>query len=141
MAAHPFLIKPLYRLQPSQLFISREKLTHLQDRIDFSILQEIPPIPIKRLDGRWVMTDGHTRAFAAHCAGLDRVPTVLDDDPLDWEAYGICVRWCLEAGITRIADLENRVLSAKDYEDLWLTRCQAMQQALAEKRKQSYAFR
>ena len=101
----------------------------------------MPAVPIKRLEGRWVMTDGHTHAFAAHGAGLDRIPTVLDDDPLDSEANGICARWCWEAGITQIADFDKRVLSAKDYEALWLSRRCTMQLDLAEKRKRSYASR
>jgi hypothetical protein len=122
-------------LQPSQLYISRQKLAALQARVDFSKTQDITPVPVKYLDRRWVMTDGHTRAFAAHSAGLREIPTLLEEDDLDWEAYRICVDWCQEVGITEIADLEGRILEAGDYDEKWLTRCEIMQQGLAEGRK------
>jgi hypothetical protein len=122
-------------LQPSQLFISRKKLTALQSAIDFSAPENIPPIPVKMLDGEVVMTDGHTRAFAAFLAGLQRAPVYWDRDALDWGAYRICVAWCHREGIHSPSDLEGRVVSEGAYERLWLDRCAAMQDALAEKRR------
>lgn len=123
-------------LQPSQLYISRDKLKAVESRIDFTDPANIPPIPIKRLDGLLMMTDGHTRAFAAYRAGWAEVPIIYDLDALDWEAYRICVRWCWDAGIKKISDLECRVVTPRDYKSLWLDRCQCMQDELAEKRKQ-----
>lgn len=122
-------------LQPSQLFINQEKLAVLQSKIDFSDPTNVPPIPIKKLDDQWVMTDGHTRAFAAHLAGISTVPVYLDEDELDWEAYRICVRWCQEAGIDTVASLADRVISDERYQKVWLDRCLQMQNRLAEKRK------
>ena len=130
-------LRPIMSLQPTQLFINREKLAVLQARVDFSCDQNIPPVPVKLLDGRWVLTDGHTRALAAHLAGLRQMPVVLDNDPLDWDAYRICVDWCLAVGITTIADLVDRMLTAEDYEEKWLSRCRRMQQDLADRRKAS----
>jgi hypothetical protein len=124
---------PLSALQPSQLFINREKLEDLQNSIDFVDSKNIPPIPIKKLDGCWVMTDGHTRAFAAYLAQLEKVPTVLDEDELDWEAYKICVDWCVEANIRTISDLAGRVIDPDAYESRWIARCKAMQNSLTEK--------
>lgn len=129
-------LTPLRSLQPSQLYISREKLTIVQSMNDFSNPMGISPIPIKDLDGLQVMTDGHTRAFAAYLAGLVAVPTIPDRDDLDWEAYRICVGWCQDAKIYCVADLEERVVSPQDYECLWYDRCRKMQSELAEKRRQ-----
>jgi len=80
------------------------------------------------------MTDGHTRALAAHLAGSDCIPTLVDEDQLDWEAYQICVDWCREAGITKLSDLEDRVIDSDAYELRWIKRCQQMHDDLTEER-------
>ena len=126
----------LDQLQPSQLYISLDKLSSVQTTTDLSSPEGIQPIPVKHLGGLRVMTDGHTRAFAADLAGLTSVPTYDDPDELDWEAYQICVNWCRAEGIHSVADLAGRVVNAEDYERLWYDRCRAMQADLAEKRNQ-----
>ena len=128
------MMRPLSDLQPSQLYINREKLEELQSNINFIQPENIPSIPIKRLDGEWVMTDGHTRAYAAFLAGLELVPTEQDEDELDWEAYRICVDWCKNAGITQISGLEGRVIDPDTYDQVWLARCKRMQDRLKAKR-------
>ncbi len=127
----------LDKLQPSQLYISEEKLTLLQSEIDFSHPDHIPPIPVKKLCGSVIMTDGHTRAFAAHLAGLKAVRVFWDQDELDWEAYAICVDWCRQAAIFSVMDLQGRVLPAEAYQRRWLSRCRVMQQELARARIQN----
>ena len=47
-------------LQPSQLYISEEKLREVEEWLDASDLSNFEPIPIKLLDNRLVITDGHT---------------------------------------------------------------------------------
>jgi hypothetical protein len=137
MAGEPQLIvAKLDQLQPSQLYISQDKLSAVQATTDFSSLKGIQPIPVKELGRLRVMTDGHTRAFAAYLAGLTCVPTYDDPDDLDWEAYQICVDWCQAEGIYAVADLADRVVNAEDYERLWYDRCRAMQADLAERRRQ-----
>ncbi len=76
--------------RPSQLYISTRKLATVLRGFDAA---DIEPVPVKRLDEDVVMTDGHTRGFAAFLCGATEVPTVVDEDELDWEAYEICVRW------------------------------------------------
>jgi hypothetical protein len=116
-------------LQPSQLFISSEKLARVLRGLDSRGLDSLEPIPVKELDGRVILTDGHTRAFAAFLRGLD-VPVYWDEDELDWEAYRICVAWCQEEGIHTVIDLADRILGPEDYELLWHRRCQQMQREL-----------
>lgn len=122
---------PLAALQPSQLYISATKLASVEAAWQPPLLETLGPIPIKALDGRIITTDGHTRAFAAFRQGFTAIPVVWDEDELDWEAYRICVTWCLEEDITTIMDLEPRILSHEDYEQLWHERCRVMQAALA----------
>jgi hypothetical protein len=129
-----FIFAKLDQLQPSQLYISQDKLSAVQTTTDFSTPDGVQPIPVKILGGLRVMTDGHTRAFAAYLAGLIRVPTYDDPDDLDWEAYQICVDWCRSEGIHSVADLTGRVVNTENYERLWYNRCRAMQAELAKKR-------
>jgi hypothetical protein len=128
----PFL-KDLNGIQPSQLYISSEKLERACAYLA-STAEEMEPLPIKTLAGCEVFTDGHTRAFAAFRQGLVKIPVFWDEDDLDWEAYEICVEWCREAGIRTIADLEGRVISPDDYEVMWLQRCEKMQRELESRR-------
>lgn len=124
----------LAQLQPSQLYISRAKLARVLAWWQLPTLETLEPIPIKQLNNLVIFTDGHTRAFAAYRQGFTEVPVCWDEDELDWEAYQICVAWCLDVGIRTITDLENRVISPEDYEILWRDRCRAMQADLEHKR-------
>ena len=44
------------------------------------------PIPVKWFQGRYLMTDGHTRAVLAYMAGSTDVPCYWDMDDLDMNA-------------------------------------------------------
>jgi hypothetical protein len=124
----------LVAIQPSQLFISVEKLNQVKKNYAPVSAETLPPIPIKRLGDDVVFTDGHTRALAAHLQGIEKVRVFWDEDELDWEAYEICVHWCKEAGIRTIADLKGRLVSQKDYEVLWHRRCDQLHRDLAMRR-------
>jgi hypothetical protein len=126
--SEPFIMA-LDQLQPSQLYISATKLAWVKEH---NAARE--PLPVKRLSGRVVLTDGHTRALAAWQAGRREIEVYWDPDELDWEAYEICVDWCLEAGIRSVAGLAGRVVPPAEYEIVWLERCARMQQALAQGR-------
>lgn len=125
---------PLAQLQPSQLYISAKKLADVRTWWRPPTLAALEPIPIKRLGDCILYTDGHTRAFAAYQQGFTEVPVVWDEDDLDWEAYQICVDWCLAEGIRAIADLAGRVIAPEQYETLWHDRCRVMQAELAMRR-------
>jgi hypothetical protein len=126
----PFVMA-LGKIQPSQLFISTEKLAAVLRDFDPAHLE---PIPIKRQGDDVVMTDGHTRAFAAFLSGLAEVPVVWDEEDLDWEAYEICVEWCKQDGILTVGDLVGRVIGPADCQQRWLGRCRKMHQDLEAKR-------
>jgi hypothetical protein len=133
-----FMMK-LGRIQPSQLYISSEKLNEVMRTIDPKQPSAIEPIPIKKLGSRIIFVDGHTRAFAAFLCGFPMIPVYWEDEELDWDAYAICVEWCKKEGIRTIADLKDRVVSQKDYEILWYQRCEEMQQHLAKKKLKNQA--
>ena len=128
----PFMMR-LDDLQPSQLYISLEKLAWVQSAYEREA--QLEPIPIKELDNQIILTDGHTRAFFAFLNGQGEIPVLWDEDDLDWEAYRICVNWCQEHEIRTIADLRHRVLGFKEYEVRWHERCRQMHRDLAHARR------
>ena len=115
---------PLTSSQPSQLLISAEELSAIQPSIKMETPDDLPPIPIKAIDGIMAMTDRHTRAYAACLAGMTTVPLIWDEDDLDWDAYRICVAWCLDEEIQQISDLASRVIDSQAFETFWLGHCQ-----------------
>lgn len=117
---------PLAKLQPSQLYVSEGKLRLVKEWFNPKEQQFFDPIPVKRLNDCIVMTDGHTRAVAAHLAGWNHVPVYWDEDELDMRAYVIDVGWCNEDGIYTLIDLSERIVAHKDYEHLWRKRCMEM---------------
>jgi hypothetical protein len=132
-----FMMK-LDSIQPSQLYICSEKLGSVMKILRESKQKRVEPIPVKKLGNQVVFVDGHTRAFAAFLLGFSEIPVYYwedEDEELDWDEYEVCVKWCKEEGIHAIADLNKRVVSAKDYQVLWLDRCERMQKDLEEKRK------
>ncbi|UCH56913.1 MAG: hypothetical protein JSV18_06110 [Candidatus Bathyarchaeota archaeon] len=124
----------LDEIQPSQLYISREKLSQIREAFRKGDTDSLEPIPIKELNGEIVSTDGHTRGLAWYLNGFSLVEVEWEDTELDWEAYEICVAWCKEEGILSIADLEDRIIGPSEYQTLWLDRCRKMQEELAAKR-------
>jgi ParB-like chromosome segregation protein Spo0J len=67
--AKTFTIK-IDAIQPSQLYISSEKLDTVMKNFRRNQPLIVEPIPIKKLDGQIIFVDGHTRAFAAFLLGL-----------------------------------------------------------------------
>ena len=132
-----FMMK-LEDIQPSQLFISSEKLSEVMKTIDSAKLGGIDPIPIKKLGNRIIFVDGHTRAFAAFLRGFSMIPVYWEDEELDWDAYTVCVEWCKKVGIRTIANLKDRIVSQKNYETLWYRRCEEMQQDLAKRKTRAH---
>ena len=116
-------------IQPSQLYICSEKLEAVMQILKTKH-GSLEPIPVKKLGNETVFVDGHTRAFAAYLLGLSEVNVYWEDEKLDWDEYAVCVDWCKQEGIRTIADLKNRVVHEKEYEELWHKRCEKMQQDL-----------
>lgn len=124
----------LRNLQPSQPYVSAEKLSRVMWQFARHELDTQEAVSLWRLGDRLVITDGHTRALAAWLMGRDRIIARWETDPLDWEAYRICVRWCEESGIRSVPDLTGRVLNTADFRGLWLDRCLQMQSQLHKER-------
>lgn len=124
----------LMDIQPSQLYLSEEKIRAVRSWFNKDNLSSFAPIPIKKLNGRIIFTDGHTRAWVAYSAGLEKVPVIWDEDDLDWEAYQICADACMEQGVCKVSDFEGRILSGADYSEKWISWCDRLHESLEQSR-------
>lgn len=53
------------KVQPSQLFLSNDKIMRLQQTFSPLAFALHAPLPVKKLDDKIIFTDGHTRAYLA----------------------------------------------------------------------------
>lgn len=117
-------------LQPSQLYISSDKLAAVERSMHELENWHDVLVPVKRLTSKTVLIDGHTRALAAFRQGRRAIWAYWETEELDWEAYRICMQWCVDEGIQSVVDLKARIVTEKPYKELWLKRCRAMHEAL-----------
>ena len=122
----------ILNIQPSQLYISNQKLQLIQETINPEDPKLEEPIPIKNLNGKTIFVDGHTRAVALHLLGEKTIPVYWEYEELDWNMYEVCVQWCLDEGVHSIIKLANRIVSHKDYELLWYKRCDDLHSSLQQ---------
>lgn len=129
----------ILRIQPSQFYVSQQKLQAVEAWFDPTRLSGFEPIPIKWLDGEMVSTDGHTRCVAALLHGMRFIPFVWEKDELDWEMYRRCVAACKERNVFSAQDLLSRIISASEYELKWNQWCDIMQAQVEQERQQKRA--
>ena len=125
-------------LQPSQFYISRKKIEEIEKWFKED-LSNFETIPYKLLDGKYVMTDGHTRAVVAIMHGIDKVPVIEEKDNLSWDMYEECVKECVNQGIYSPYDLVNRIVDEDTYHKLWYKWCDDMQKDVINKRNNEVA--
>lgn len=121
-------------IQPSQLYISKSKLEKVNEWFNPKDLTSFNPIPVKKLKGKIIFTDGHTRACAALMAGLEQIVVCWDEDELDWEAYERCVEQCETEAISSIVDLKGRIVDDEQYKALWYDWCDKLHETLEQER-------
>lgn len=112
----------------SQLYLSEEKLTRVREWFTAD-LHNYTPIVVRQFS--WsekpVLLDGHTRLFVAVEKGLTTLPVLFDEEVLLPEVeklYQECAQWCEKEQLFSIADLSQRILSPKEYEEKWIGPCQ-----------------
>ncbi|ACL68797.1 hypothetical protein [Halothermothrix orenii] len=119
-------IKDILSIQPSQLYINKEKLGRVNKYLDSVNIEDINPLPIKKIGNNIFFTDGHTRAYALYKRGIRKIKVYWDKDDLDWDFYLNCVCLCKEEKIYSIKDLEDKIVDPEDYFELWIKRCEKM---------------
>ncbi|WP_458205041.1 histone acetyltransferase [Haladaptatus sp. NG-SE-30] len=121
----PFVVS-LADVQPSQLYVNGLKLSLVTQWFDFES-PNYDPLPVRKLDGDWMLTDGHTRAFVTYLAGAEELRVVRDSDDISMPVYERCVSWCKDEGVTDISDLAGRVVTNSTFEEQWVERCQSLE--------------
>lgn len=131
----------LCNIQPSQLYISEEKLKKVENYLESVDLKKIDPLPIKKIGKNIFFVDGHTRAFALYKKGIQEIEVYWDEDDLDWILYLVCLNLCYENGIKDISNLEGRVIDKKAYKTMWLERCRKIDDNIIKKSSYYLKFR
>lgn len=105
------------QLQPTQTHLSQARIESISRHVGFLA----KPLAVKLIEGRLCVVDGHERLFALSSVGQENVEVYMDDNSgLTDEAFMALVKYCCDKGITSIHDLENRVVSPRNFKMLWL---------------------
>lgn len=121
----------------SQLYINREKLNGVAKWFDVSRVNEYEPLPVYDFgNGRYTLTNGHTRAYTMLKNGIHDVRVQLDLDEmitcdLGQQLYKIDIEWCNKHGMHSVSDFESRIISNELYSVLWLERCKRLYNLLS----------
>ena len=115
-------------LHPTQLYLSEKKLQDIQMLYQSVDLINVDPISILAFGNRFLITDGHHRAYQALLAGRDTISAEWDRDGGD-ELYHLYAQACEERKIYSILDLKNRILTQDEYEAKWYNWCDGFNQA------------
>ena len=122
-------------LQPSQFYISETKYQKVLEWFDPDDLSCFEPIPVRWIDGKPVMLDGHTRAVAALAAGVRKVPLCLEPEEWDWEMYRRCMRECNLRDVFTPEDLIPRIIPEEEFWEKWDGWCDRMQAEVRAERE------
>ncbi len=112
-------------VRPSQVYLDESKLRFVIDWFNFES-PNYDPLPVRKLDGRWTLTEGHTRAFVAYLSRAEQLRVVGDTDDISIPVYEQCVAWCENEGVTEIEDFAGRVVTNATFEEEWVERCQSL---------------
>ena len=123
-------------LHPTQLYLSEKKLHAIQMLDQSEEIINLDPISILAVGDRFLITDGHHRAYQALLAGQDMISAEFDRDGGD-ELYDLYSQACEERKIDSVLDLKHRILPQDEYEAKWYNWCDGFNQAatLLMKRK------
>ena len=115
-------------LHPTQLYLSEKKLHAIQMLDQSAEIINVDPISILAYGNRFLITDGHHRAYQALLAGRDMISAEFDRDGGD-ELYALYAQACEERKITSVLDLKHRILPQDEYEAKWYNWCDGFNQA------------
>ncbi|MGM0600918.1 MAG: hypothetical protein ACQETH_14000 [Candidatus Rifleibacteriota bacterium] len=113
-----FLVK-LDQLQPSQPYLSKARMENITHHLAF--LEK--PVPVRKIDGRICIVEGHERCFALLSAGRGEISAYLDDnDRLSEKAFEEFVHFTCDCGVSSLNDLEDKVVDSAHFKQLWLSK-------------------
>ena len=115
-------------LHPTQLYLSEKKLQAIQMLDQSADIINVDPISVLAFGIRFLITDGHHRAYQALLAGRDTISAEFDRDGGD-ELYHLYAQACEERKIYSVLDLKNHILPQDEYEAKWYNWCDGFNQA------------
>ena len=115
-------------LDPTQLYLSEKKLQDIQMLYQSVDLINVDPISILAFGNRFLITDGHHRAYQALLIGQDTISAEFDRDGGD-ELYHLYAQACEKRKIYSLLDLKNHILPQDEYEAKWYNWCDGFNQA------------
>ena len=115
-------------LHPTQLYLSEKKLQAIQMLDQSADIINVDPISVLAFGNRFLITDGHHRAYQALLAGRDTISAEWDRDGGD-ELYYLYAQACEERKIYSVLDLKNHIVSQDEYEAKWYNWCDGFNQA------------
>ena len=115
-------------LHPTQLYLSEKKLQAIQMLDQSADIINVDPISVLAFGNRFLITDGHHRAYQALLAGRDTISAEFDKDGGD-EIYHLYAKACEKRKIYSVLDLKNRILPQDEYEAKWYNWCDGFNQA------------
>ena len=116
-------------LHPTQLYLSEKKLQAIQMLDQSADIINVDPISVLAFGNRFLITDGHHRAYQALLAGRDMISAEFDRDGGD-ALYALYAQACEERKIDSVLDLKNRILPQDEYEAKWYNWCDGFNQAV-----------
>lgn len=122
----------------SQLYLSEAKIANVKKWLNPNDLSNFEPLPVHDFgNGKFTLTDGHSRAFLAYTMGISCVPCVYDNDDIVSSKMGqilykndLC--WCERFEIRSVMDLADRIVSDYVYQERWVQRCDRAHNLLAK---------
>ena len=115
-------------LHPTQLYLSEKKLQAIQMLDQSADIINVDPISVLAFGNRFLITDGHHRAYQALLAGQDTISAEFDRDGGD-ALYDLYAQACRERKICSVLDLKNHILPQDEYEAKWYNWCDGFNQA------------
>lgn len=115
-------------LHPTQLYLSEKKLQAIQMLDQSADIINVDPISVLAFGNRFLITDGHHRAYQALLADRDTISAEFDRDGGD-ELYELYAQACEERKICSVLDLKNHILPQDEYEAKWYNWCDGFNQA------------
>lgn len=128
----------IIKLGISQIYLNEDKISAVKKWFDPHDLRNFEPLPVHDFgNGKLTLTDGHSRAFVAYQTGVAKIPVIYDTDDIVTSGTGQMlykndIAWCERFGLNDIRDLERRIISNGEYQDLWIGRCDKAYNLLTE---------
>ncbi len=107
---------PLSRLRPTEPILSESGLKRVSRKRNKDP-NSVPPIDVyDDGQGRYLIDNGNHRVVLAHLAGDQRIRAYIWEDPIAVQDLEVLAERALDlSGVQSVADLAQKVYSARDY--------------------------